>query len=518
MIGDAPSWVLAHAQALARRDAPSRCCGSTTTASALQAQGGRVATPTTSPSVRGCRAPACSARCCAIASRCSSRATKPGQLPYYDGGARRRRARRGADPRGRAPARHPRRRSRRAAFAEADRDLLADAGGAGAARRAGRAGVPRRRAREVRARAVLSGDRDARPRAHARAGDGDRVRRVRRDRRVRRRRRSRSTTRTRRATGSPRVRIGADGEGLVDPKQLDGLEFKDNAGLASMVVKNRHYLPAGGEPREVVRADLHAQGQARRREVAARAAAARPPTRRSARSTLVARAEKRFGKDVREMLAVIANQVAVSLAERLPLQEDGDDGDDRRPHRPHQPPHVPGALRGSAAARAAPQPQGRAAAVRRRPLQEGQRHLRPPDRRRGAAPRREACCRRCRARSTSPRATAARSSRCCSTTSTSRRRKAVAERIRIEIAKVVVETEKGPLSRHRIDRRRRVPRRRPRSRDADRARRPRALSREAHRPEPRRDVGRGAGCEEQASELNSEASELRFDSARLLVS
>ena len=29
--------------------------------------------------------------------------------------------------------------------------------------------------------------------------------------------------------------------------------------------------------------------------------------------TLVARAEKRFGKDVREMLAVIATQVAVSL-------------------------------------------------------------------------------------------------------------------------------------------------------------------------------------------------------------
>src|SRR4029078_2286286 len=29
--------------------------------------------------------------------------------------------------------------------------------------------------------------------------------------------------------------------------------------------------------------------------------------------TLVARAEKRFGKDVREMLAVIANQVAISL-------------------------------------------------------------------------------------------------------------------------------------------------------------------------------------------------------------
>ncbi|HSD88944.1 MAG TPA: GAF domain-containing protein, partial [Kofleriaceae bacterium] len=34
------------------------------------------------------------------------------------------------------------------------------------------------------------------------------------------------------------VRLGPNGEGLVDPKQLAELEFKDNAGLASMVVKN----------------------------------------------------------------------------------------------------------------------------------------------------------------------------------------------------------------------------------------------------------------------------------------
>src|SRR3569623_960099 len=39
------------------------------------------------------------------------------------------------------------------------------------------------------------------------------------------------------------VRLGPNGDGLVDPKQLAELEFKDNAGLASMVVKNRHYLP-----------------------------------------------------------------------------------------------------------------------------------------------------------------------------------------------------------------------------------------------------------------------------------
>ena len=47
------------------------------------------------------------------------------------------------------------------------------------------------------------------------------------------------------------VRVTPAGEGLVDPAQLADLEFKDNAGLASMVVKNRHYLPATGEPREL---------------------------------------------------------------------------------------------------------------------------------------------------------------------------------------------------------------------------------------------------------------------------
>ncbi len=108
------------------------------------------------------------------------------------------------------------------------------------------------------------------------------------------------------------VRVRPGGEGLVDPAQLKDLEFKDNAGLASMVVKNRHYLPSGGEPREV-------SGPIYTRKVKLEDAksllvlpllCADEPV---GTLTLVARAEKRFGKDVREMLAVIANQVAVSL-------------------------------------------------------------------------------------------------------------------------------------------------------------------------------------------------------------
>jgi two-component system, cell cycle response regulator len=108
------------------------------------------------------------------------------------------------------------------------------------------------------------------------------------------------------------VRVRPGGEGIIDPAQLTDLEFKDNAGLASMVVKNRHYLPAGGEPREVS-APIYTRKvkieDARSLLVLPLLAADEPV----GTLTLVARAEKRFGKDVREMLAVIANQVAISL-------------------------------------------------------------------------------------------------------------------------------------------------------------------------------------------------------------
>jgi diguanylate cyclase (GGDEF)-like protein len=111
-----------------------------------------------------------------------------------------------------------------------------------------------------------------------------------------------------------RHRIAAlrGGAPLVDPKQLVGLEFKDNAGLAAMVVKNRHYLPAGGEPREVSAPIFTRKVKvedAKSLLVLPLLAADEPV----GTLTLVARAEKRFGTDVREMLAVIANQVAVSL-------------------------------------------------------------------------------------------------------------------------------------------------------------------------------------------------------------
>ena len=108
------------------------------------------------------------------------------------------------------------------------------------------------------------------------------------------------------------VRVGEHGAGLVDRAQLDGLEFKDNAGLASMVVKNRHYLPSGGEPREV-----SAPVYTRKVKLDDAKSLLVLPLLSADEAigtlTLLARSEKRFGKDVREMLAVIANQVAIAL-------------------------------------------------------------------------------------------------------------------------------------------------------------------------------------------------------------
>ena len=107
------------------------------------------------------------------------------------------------------------------------------------------------------------------------------------------------------------VRIKENGEGLFDAK-LVGLEFKDNAGLASMVVKNRHYLPAGGEPREVS-APIYTRKVKLEDAKSLLVLPLLVADEAIGTLALVSRTEKKFGKDVREMLAVIATQVAVSL-------------------------------------------------------------------------------------------------------------------------------------------------------------------------------------------------------------
>lgn len=112
------------------------------------------------------------------------------------------------------------------------------------------------------------------------------------------------------------VRIEPGAESVVEADKLSGLTFRDNAGLVSMVVKNKHYLPAGGELRDVSAPVYNKSVRIK-----------------GAESLLVlpllcgdiaigtfmlaSRRRLRFGKDVREMLGVIANQVAVSIQNGL---------------------------------------------------------------------------------------------------------------------------------------------------------------------------------------------------------
>jgi two-component system, cell cycle response regulator len=108
------------------------------------------------------------------------------------------------------------------------------------------------------------------------------------------------------------TRVVDNAAAMFDQQQVIDLEFKDNAGLVSMVVKNRHYLPATGELRDVSvpvfnkKIDLSG---VKSLLVLPLLSADEP----IGTITLLAKTEKRFGKDVREMLSVIANQVATSL-------------------------------------------------------------------------------------------------------------------------------------------------------------------------------------------------------------
>jgi diguanylate cyclase (GGDEF)-like protein len=96
------------------------------------------------------------------------------------------------------------------------------------------------------------------------------------------------------------------------PKGLAGMSV-DRAGLASMVVKNKHFLPAGGEVRDK---DAYVYGK-RVRLAGMESLLVLPLICADSAVGSFAVAAKRpraFGKDKREMLTVIANHVAVSLA------------------------------------------------------------------------------------------------------------------------------------------------------------------------------------------------------------
>jgi diguanylate cyclase (GGDEF)-like protein len=97
------------------------------------------------------------------------------------------------------------------------------------------------------------------------------------------------------------------------PKGLAGLSFVDNAGLAAMVVKNKHFLPAGGEVR-----DKDALVYTRKVRLSGMESLLVLPLIAADEAigsfAVAAKRARAFGKDKREMLTVIANHVAVSLA------------------------------------------------------------------------------------------------------------------------------------------------------------------------------------------------------------
>jgi two-component system cell cycle response regulator len=116
------------------------------------------------------------------------------------------------------------------------------------------------------------------------------------------------------------VRVAPGSESMVDAEALAGLEFRDNAGLASMVVKNKHYLPAGGELRDLTSPVYTKQARVKEAE----SLLVLPLlTGDEAIGTfmLASRERQQFGKDVRDMLGVIANQVAVSLQNGMMYQQ-----------------------------------------------------------------------------------------------------------------------------------------------------------------------------------------------------
>jgi diguanylate cyclase (GGDEF)-like protein len=108
------------------------------------------------------------------------------------------------------------------------------------------------------------------------------------------------------------VRCAPGKENLAGGAPLADLEFHDNAGLVAMVVKNRHYLPATGELR-----DQTTPVFTRRVKLRGVESLLVLPLLRADEAigtfTLASDRRHHFGKDVRDMLGIIANQVAVSL-------------------------------------------------------------------------------------------------------------------------------------------------------------------------------------------------------------
>ena len=167
--------------------------------------------------------------------------------------------------------------------------------------------------------------------------------------------------------------------------KLLGTSHKDPSSIASMVAKNKLALPAGGDWHE---RDVPVFSHPMRIKDYESLLVVPLIVKDEVIGTFTVAAMRvgAFPSDRRDMLGVIANQVAVSMQnarmyEALEEQATTDGLTGLVNHRTFQE-----RFAGDAGPRRAPRAGGVAAADRHRPLQEDQRQLRPPDRRRGAAP------------------------------------------------------------------------------------------------------------------------------------
>jgi diguanylate cyclase (GGDEF)-like protein len=115
---------------------------------------------------------------------------------------------------------------------------------------------------------------------------------------------------------------------LGEEKEHEGYSFADNIGLAAMVVKNRHYLPAYGELRDPNALVFDAKVKLKGYESLLLLPLIRPSRNAGEQASealgtlaLGSKRGKAFPADVREMLEVIAGQIAQSL-ENAYLYED----------------------------------------------------------------------------------------------------------------------------------------------------------------------------------------------------
>jgi diguanylate cyclase (GGDEF)-like protein len=113
-----------------------------------------------------------------------------------------------------------------------------------------------------------------------------------------------------------KVRIKPGSEGIIAGDSIVGLEFRENAGLASMVVKNKHYLPATGARRDPT-TPIYTKRVKLKTAESLLVLPLLCADEAIGTFTLASRQPNRFGNDERDMLGIIANQVGVSLQNAL---------------------------------------------------------------------------------------------------------------------------------------------------------------------------------------------------------